>query len=105
VDIPNPPPTSTMHSNSDDGTLEHRDDVVLGNTEQSEGVKEISTNYVDSKITIVDIYSRHQLLTTFKKIEILNPWRSARSARTGTNGRRQLRWNWPRSLKERYSHQ
>jgi hypothetical protein len=62
VDIPTPPPTSTLHSNLDDGTSEHLDNIVLGNTEQSEGVKEISTNYVDSrksydrKTTIVDLY-------------------------------------------------
>ena len=32
VDIPNPHPTSIEHSNSDDGTSEHLDNVVLGNT-------------------------------------------------------------------------
>jgi len=35
--------------------------------------------------------SRHQLPTTFKMIQILNPWQSARRVRTGTNGRRQLK--------------
>ena len=70
MDIPNPHPTSTMHSNPDDGTSEYPDNVVLGNTEQSEEVQEISTNYVDSgesynrKTTIADIHiSRHQLPT------------------------------------------
>jgi hypothetical protein len=48
VDIPNPLPTSTVHSNPDDGTSEHPDNIVLENIELSERVKEISTNYVDS---------------------------------------------------------
>ena len=48
VDTPNPHPTSTVHTNHDDGTSEHPDNVVLGNTKQSEEVQEISTNYVDS---------------------------------------------------------
>jgi hypothetical protein len=72
VDIPNPPPTSTMHSNPIDGTSEHPNNIVL----------QLST-YI----------SQHRLPTTFKKIKILNPWQSARSTRIGTNGKRQLRWN------------
>ena len=62
VDIPNPHPTSIVHLNPDDGTSEHPNNVVLGNTEQPDEVQEIFTNYVDSgesynrKTTIVDIY-------------------------------------------------
>jgi hypothetical protein len=37
VDLPNPPPTSTVHSISTGGTLERPDAVVLGNTEPSTG--------------------------------------------------------------------
>ena len=48
VDLPNPPPTSTMHSIFDDGTLERPDAVVLENTEPSNGVHEISINNVES---------------------------------------------------------
>jgi hypothetical protein len=51
-----------VHSISDVGTSEHPDTIVLGNSEPSRGVQEISINYIDSgesydrKITIVDIY-------------------------------------------------
>jgi hypothetical protein len=37
VDLHNPPPTSTVHSIFDDGTLERPDAIVLGNTEPSFG--------------------------------------------------------------------
>ena len=59
---PNPTPTSTMHPNPDDETSEHLDSVVLKNSEQSEGVQGIFTNYIDSGesynriTTIVDAY-------------------------------------------------
>jgi hypothetical protein len=62
VDLHNPPPTSTAHSIFDDGTLERPGSIILGNTEPSFGVNEISINYADSgesfdcKTTIVDIY-------------------------------------------------
>ena len=49
VDIPNPHPTSIVHLNPDVGTSEHPNNVVLGNTEQSDEVQESSTNYVDSR--------------------------------------------------------
>jgi len=73
VDIPNPHPTSTMHSNPDDGTSEYPDNVVLGNTEQSEEVQEISTNYVYSgesynkKTTIVDVYFATSIADNLQK--------------------------------------
>jgi len=62
VNKQNSHPTSTMHSISDVGTSERPDDIVLGNNEPSQGVQEISINYIDSgesydrKTTIVDIY-------------------------------------------------
>nr|AAX96389.1 retrotransposon protein, putative, Ty1-copia sub-class [Oryza sativa Japonica Group]ABA91905.1 retrotransposon protein, putative, Ty1-copia subclass [Oryza sativa Japonica Group] len=62
VDLSIPLPTSTVHSISDDGTLECPDAVILGNTEPSTGVYEISINYVESgesfnrKTTIFNIY-------------------------------------------------
>jgi hypothetical protein len=55
---PNSQPGSTVHLNSDSGTLEHPDSIVLGNDE----VKEISINYIDSgesydrKTTVVGMY-------------------------------------------------
>jgi hypothetical protein len=39
VDLHNPPPTSIVHSISDDGTLERHGTIVLGNTEPLFGVK------------------------------------------------------------------
>jgi len=69
--IPNPHSTS-MHSNHDDGTSEHPDNVVLGNTEQSEEVQEI-TNYVYSgesynkKTTIVDVYFATSIADNLQK--------------------------------------
>jgi hypothetical protein len=51
-----------VHPNPDDGISEHPNNVVLENTEQSDEVQEISTNYVDSresynrKTTIVGVY-------------------------------------------------
>jgi hypothetical protein len=62
VDLHNPPPTSTVHSISDDGTLESPGTIELGNIKPSFGVNEICINYVDSgesfdrKTAIVDIY-------------------------------------------------
>jgi hypothetical protein len=72
VDLHNPPPTSTVHSISDDGTLERLDAIVLGNTEPSFGVNEISINYVDfgesfdRKTTIVDIYFASSVVETIQ---------------------------------------
>jgi hypothetical protein len=63
VDLPDPPLTSTVYSISDDGILECPDAVVLGNTEPSTGVHEISINFVDfgesfdRKTIIIDIYA------------------------------------------------
>jgi len=71
--IPNPHSTSIVHSNHDDGTTEHPDNVVLGNTEQSEEVQEISTNYVYSgesynkKTTIVDVYFATSIADNLQK--------------------------------------
>jgi hypothetical protein len=61
-----------MHSISDDGTLERPDDIVLGNTEPSFRVNEISINYVDSResfdrrTTIVDIYFASSVAETIQ---------------------------------------
>ena len=62
VDRDDPPPASTVHTFSDAGTSERPDRIVLGNSEPSRGVQEISINYLDSgetydrKATVVDIY-------------------------------------------------
>jgi len=72
VDLQNPPPTSTVHSISDDGILERPDAIVLGNTEPSIGVHEVSTNYVetgesfDRKTTIVDIFFASSVAETIQ---------------------------------------
>jgi hypothetical protein len=61
-----------VHSISDDGTLEHPNAVVLGNTDLSTRVYEISINYVDSgesfnrKTTIVDIYFASSVVDTIQ---------------------------------------
>ena len=48
--IPGPIPQSgsMVHPNTDPGTSEHPDSIVLGNDESHKGVKEISINYIDS---------------------------------------------------------
>jgi len=61
-----------VHSISDDGTLERSDAVVLGNTEPSTGIQEISINYVDygesfdHKTTIVDIFFASSVAETIQ---------------------------------------
>jgi hypothetical protein len=72
VDLPNPPPTSAVHSISDDGTLERPNAVVLGNTDPPTRVHEMSINYVDSgesfdrKTTIIDIYFASSVVDTIQ---------------------------------------
>ena len=72
VDLQNPPSTSIVHSISNDGTLECPDTIVLGNTEPSIGVHEVSTNYVetgesfDRKTTIVDIFFASSVAETIQ---------------------------------------
>jgi hypothetical protein len=108
VDIPNPPPTSTVHSNPDDGTSEDPDNVVLGNTNQSEGVKEISTNNVDSResydreTTIVDVY--FATLTANNLQKDLDPKSMAECKKRSdwNKWKEAIEADWPRSLKERY---
>ena len=48
VDRDDPPPASTVHTFSDAGTSERPDGIVLGNSEPSRGIQEISINYLDS---------------------------------------------------------
>jgi hypothetical protein len=51
-----------VHPNSDPGTSEHPDSIILGNVESNNEVKEIFINYIDSeesynrKTTVVDMY-------------------------------------------------
>jgi hypothetical protein len=72
VDLHNPPPTSTVHSISDDGTLESPGTIALGNIKPSFGVNEICINYVDSgesfdrKTAIVDIYFASSVAETIQ---------------------------------------
>jgi hypothetical protein len=72
VDSSDPLPTSTVHSISDDGTLERPNAVILGNTEPSTGVHEISVNNVESgesfnrKTTIVGIYFASSVADTIQ---------------------------------------
>ena len=62
VDLLDQPSTSTVYTNSDAGKPERPNAIVLGNTEPSTRVQEISTNYSESgesfdrKTTIVDIH-------------------------------------------------
>jgi hypothetical protein len=98
VDLPNPPPTLTVHSISDDGILERPDAVVLGNTELSTRVHEIFINYVDSvesfdrKTTIIDIYFASSVVDTIQNDPDQKIHGTVqKSARTRTNGRKQLK--------------
>jgi len=95
VNKQNPHPTSTMHSISDVGTSERPDDIVLGNNELSQGVQEISINYMENHMTERRQLSTYtlpkQLLKLSKIIQIQRPWQSAKSARTGTNGKKQFK--------------
>jgi hypothetical protein len=80
VDLHNQPPTLTVHSISDDGTLEHPGAIVLGNTKPSFGVNEISINYVDSgesfnlRLQLSAYTLPHRLSKPSKTIHIQNPW-------------------------------
>ena len=95
VNKQNSHPTSTVHSISDVGTSERPDDIVLGNNEPSQGVQEISINYIDSgesydrKTTIVDIYFAETIaeiiqnnpypktMAEYKKRSDWNKWKEA----------------------------
>jgi hypothetical protein len=72
VDLSNPLPTSIVHSISDDGTLGHREAVILGNTEPTTRIHEISINYVESgesfdrKTTNVGIYFASSVADTIQ---------------------------------------
>jgi hypothetical protein len=108
VDLLNPLPTSTVHSISDDGTLEHPDAIVLGNTEPSIGVNEISINYVDygesydRNTTIVDIYFASSVAETIqndpdpksmvecKKRSDWNKWKEAIEAELASLKKREV---------------
>jgi hypothetical protein len=108
VDLLDPLPTSTVHSISDDGTLEHPDAIVLGNTEPSIGVNENSINYVDSgesydrKTTIVDIYFASSVAETIqndpdpksmvecKKRSDWNKWKEAIEAELASLKKREV---------------
>ena len=60
-----------MHPNSDPGTSEHLNSIILGNDESINGVKEISINYIDSresydrKTTVVDMYFSATIVEIF----------------------------------------
>ena len=57
-----PEPSTTVHTNIVAGTSVHHDSIVVGNHDESEGIDEISINYVESgesfnrNTTIVDIF-------------------------------------------------
>jgi hypothetical protein len=61
-DVMHPEPSTTVHTNIGAGTSVHLDSIVVGNHDESEGIDEISINYVESgesfnrKTTIVDIF-------------------------------------------------
>ena len=61
-DVQHPGPSASVHTNIGAGASEHLDSIVEGNHDESEGIDEISTNYVESgesfnrKTTNVDIY-------------------------------------------------
>ena len=47
-DVHHPGPSTSAHTNIGARTLEHLDSIVEGNHDESEGIEEISTNYVES---------------------------------------------------------
>jgi hypothetical protein len=61
-DVHHPGLTTSVHTNVGVGTSEHLDSIVEGHRDESEGIDEISTNYVESgeslnrKTTNVDIF-------------------------------------------------
>jgi hypothetical protein len=61
-DVHHPGPSTSVHTNVGVGISEHLDSIVEGNHDESEGIEEISTNYVESgesfnrNSTNVDIY-------------------------------------------------
>ena len=61
-DVHHPGPSTNVHTDIGAGASEHLDSIVVGNHDESEGIEEISTNYVESgesfnrKTTNVDIF-------------------------------------------------
>ena len=60
-------PSSVVHLNNDTRTSEYPDSIVMGNHEESIGIREISTNYsetrisYDRKTTVVDTFFSKQI--------------------------------------------
>ncbi len=97
-----------MHSISDNGTLECPNAVILGNTEPSTGVHEISVNYVESgesfnrNTTIVDTYLASSVADTIqyypdpksmvecKKRSDWNKWKEAIEAELASLNKRKV---------------
>jgi hypothetical protein len=92
------PSTSAQNSISA-RTSEDPDSIVEGNRDESQGVRGISINYIDSgesynrKTTNVNIYFATKIASELRIIQNLSPWQSASSAPTGSNGRKQSRQN------------
>ena len=65
-------PSINVRTNTNAGTSKHSDPVVMGNHTVPEGIKEISTNYIDSgesydrKTTLVDIYFSSKIAKTLQ---------------------------------------
>ena len=65
-------PSINAHTNIIAGTSEHHDSIVVGNHIESEGIKEISINYIESgesynrETTIVDIYFASEIAETLQ---------------------------------------
>ena len=65
-------PSINAHKNIIAGTSEHHDSIVVGNHIESEGIKEISINYIESgesynrETTIVDIYFASEIVETLQ---------------------------------------
>ena len=91
--------STSAHTNTNAGTSERLDSIVMGNHEEPKGTNEISTNYIDSgesfnrKTTVVDIYFSSKIANTLQKDPEPKSMVECRSAQIGSNGRRQLRQN------------
>ena len=73
-------PSSVVHLNTDTRMLEYADSIVMGNHEESIGIREISTNYSETechmieKLLLSTHFSPNKLHMTFTMIQIRRPW-------------------------------
>ena len=73
---------TTVHTNIGEGASVHPDSIVVRNHDESEGIDEISINYVESgesfnrKTTIVDIFFTSKIADDLALDREPKPWQS-----------------------------